>query len=100
MEETIKGFINDLPWDTTPALAWTVLLGMIAVNLAVLAKAADWLVEEAVVLSERSGLSRVVIGRHCGEFGDNDARSGSVCFRSDQWGARTRSGECGGVGDL
>ncbi|TWU05275.1 Inner membrane protein YrbG [Symmachiella macrocystis] len=62
MEEIIKGFINDLPWDTTPALAWTVLLGMIAVNLAVLAKGADWLVEEAVVLSERSGLSKVVIG--------------------------------------
>jgi len=62
MEEIIKGFINDLPWDTTPALAWAVLLGMIAVNLAVLAKGADWLVEEAVVLSERSGLSKVVIG--------------------------------------
>lgn len=35
---------------------------MIAGCLTVLAKAADWLVEEAVALSERSGMSKAVIG--------------------------------------
>ena len=38
------------------------LIVEIAAILAVLAKAADWLVGEAVVLSERSGLPKVVIG--------------------------------------
>ena len=42
---------------------WTVvLLGMIAAVLVVLGKAADKLVEEAVVLAERSGLPKVIIG--------------------------------------
>ena len=35
---------------------------VIAVSLGVLAKAADWLVGEAVTLSERSGISKAVIG--------------------------------------
>lgn len=38
------------------------LAAEIAVLLAVLGKAADWLVGEAVVLSERSGLPKVIIG--------------------------------------
>ena len=39
------------------------LLGLvIAASLAVLAKAADWLVDEAVELSSRSGIPKVVIG--------------------------------------
>ncbi len=43
-------------------VAWAALFGLIAGSLAVLAKGADWLVKEAVVLSERSGLPKVVIG--------------------------------------
>ena len=35
---------------------------VIAFSLAVLGKAADWLVDEAVALSERSGIPKVVIG--------------------------------------
>lgn len=35
---------------------------LIIVSLGVLAKSADWLVDEAVVLSERSGIPKVVVG--------------------------------------
>ncbi|MCH2114164.1 MAG: sodium:calcium antiporter [Pirellulales bacterium] len=54
MDEQLKNFfLNQSPW----------MLGIeIAAILAVLAKAADWLVGESVVLSERSGLPKVVIG--------------------------------------
>jgi len=62
MEEILKNFIAELPWDNMPWVAWPVLLGMIAVSLAVLGKGADWLVKEAVVLSERSGMPKVIIG--------------------------------------
>jgi len=40
---------------------WVLAIEIIAI-LAILAKAADWLVSEAVVLSERSGLPKVIIG--------------------------------------
>lgn len=36
--------------------------GVIIASLAVLAKAADWLVEEAVELSERSGIPKTIVG--------------------------------------
>ena len=62
MEETLQDFITNLPWTTSPVLAWGQLLGMVAGSLMLLGYAADWLVKEAVVLSERSGLSKVVIG--------------------------------------
>jgi cation:H+ antiporter len=54
----MEEFINDLlkPQNTT------VLLVVVAVSLAVLAKLADIVVEEAVVLSERSGIPKVVVG--------------------------------------
>jgi cation:H+ antiporter len=39
-----------------------VLLGVVAVSLAVLAKLADIVVEQAVVLSERSGIPKVIVG--------------------------------------
>lgn len=54
MEELLKTWIAGLPW--------SVLLGLIALCLAVLCKAANWLVQEAVALSERSGMSKSVIG--------------------------------------
>lgn len=54
MEETVHAFFEDC---SSP-----VLFGIIAATLAVLGKSADWLVGEAVVLSERSGLPKVVIG--------------------------------------
>ncbi len=54
MEEALKEFYADQS-------GW--LLGIeIVVILGVLGKAADWLVGEAVVLSERSGLPKVIIG--------------------------------------
>lgn len=62
MEELLNSWIAGLPWAGAPAVAWSVLLGLIVVCLAVLGKAADWLVEEAVALSERSGISKSVIG--------------------------------------
>lgn len=54
MEESLRTFFGlcSLP----------VLFGIIAATIAVLGKSADWLVGEAVVLSERSGLPKVVIG--------------------------------------
>ncbi len=45
----------------TEQLSWA-LAAEIAIILAILGKAADWLVGEAVVLSERSGLPKVIIG--------------------------------------
>ena len=41
---------------------WSLLLIVIAVAIAALGKSADWLVEEAVTLSEKSGIPKVVIG--------------------------------------
>lgn len=43
-------------------LHWSLLGLVIVVSLLVLGKAADWLVDEAVVLSERSRIPKVVIG--------------------------------------
>ncbi|MCI0621087.1 MAG: sodium:calcium antiporter [Acidobacteria bacterium] len=54
MEEALQHFFSELH---------PVLLALaIALSLAALAKAADWLVDEAVVLSERSGIPKTVIG--------------------------------------
>ena len=44
------------------ARSWWILGSAIVFLIMVLGKAADWLVSEAVVLSERSGLPKVVIG--------------------------------------
>lgn len=54
MEEFIEDTVQQLP------AIW--LLGLIGVCLAVLGKSADWLVKEAVALSERSRVPKVVIG--------------------------------------
>ncbi len=54
MEEALHNFMAELPW-------W-MLLVVIAVSIAVLGKGADWVVGEAVVLSERSGIPKVVVG--------------------------------------
>ena len=62
MEELLRSWIEALPWNSSPLMAWSVLLGSIALSLAVIGKAADWLVEEAVALSERSGIPKSVIG--------------------------------------
>jgi len=43
-------------------LHWSMLGGMIVVCLFVLGGAADWLVKEAVSLSERSGIPKIIIG--------------------------------------
>lgn len=54
MTEIVKELIAE--W---PTIA---LLGMMAISILVLGKAADWLVEEAVNLSLRSEMPRVVVG--------------------------------------
>lgn len=54
MEETIT------EWLTVAAWPW--LLLVIVATIAVLGKSADWLVEEAVTLSEKSGIPKVIIG--------------------------------------
>lgn len=45
-----------------PHLHWTLLAAALAATLAVLGKSADLLVDEAVALSERSGLPKSIIG--------------------------------------
>lgn len=42
--------------------SWPMLAGLIALCMLLLAKGADWLVEEAVTLSKRSGIPKVIIG--------------------------------------
>ena len=54
MDEQLRSFFAD-------QAAWLLAVEIIGI-LAVLGKAADWLVSEAVVLSERSGLPKVIIG--------------------------------------
>ena len=54
MEEAIHHLIADLHW--------TLLTLVIVVSLGVLGKAADWLVDEAVALSARSGIPKAVVG--------------------------------------
>jgi len=54
MDEALKDFFAHQS-------GWLLVVEIIAI-LAVLGKAADWLVGEAVVLSERSGLPKVIIG--------------------------------------
>jgi cation:H+ antiporter len=54
MEEVLREFFARLPW--------SLLAASIALSLYVLARAADRLVDEVVVLSERSGVPKVVIG--------------------------------------
>lgn len=54
MDDTLNLFLNDA--------SWPLLLVVIAVAIAVLGKSADWLVEEAVTLSEKSGIPKVIIG--------------------------------------
>lgn len=54
MEDQLKAFFDGQP-------SWLLGVEIVAI-LAVLAKAADWLVGEAVVLSERSGLPKVIVG--------------------------------------
>ena len=54
MEAALDHFFSELHW---------ALLGLVIVaSLLILGKAADWLVDEAVVLSERSRIPKVVIG--------------------------------------
>jgi cation:H+ antiporter len=54
MDEILEQFVANLHGG--------LLAMMIIASLAVLAKAADWLVDEAVVLSERSGIPKVIVG--------------------------------------
>ncbi len=54
MEETLAGFVGQLPW--------LFLAALIVFTLMTLAKGADWLVGEAVALSTRSGIPKVVVG--------------------------------------
>ncbi len=54
MDESLELFFSNQP-------SWALVVEIVAI-LVVLGKAADWLVGEAVVLSERSGLPKVIIG--------------------------------------
>jgi cation:H+ antiporter len=54
MEEALEHFIVGLPS--------VLIFVIIAVSLGVLGKGADWLVDEAVVLSKRSGIPTTIIG--------------------------------------
>ena len=59
MEQWIEHFIIEL---NNPVLVNLLLFFVIAVTLATLGKGADWLVDEAVILSSRWGLGKAVIG--------------------------------------
>ena len=54
MTESIEQLIVD--WH------WTALVGVMVLSILALGKGADWLIEEAVALSLKSGLPRVVVG--------------------------------------
>jgi cation:H+ antiporter len=54
--------MEDALHDLLSGLSWPLLLLVIAASFAALAQGADWLVAEAVVLSARSGIPKVVIG--------------------------------------
>ena len=54
MEKAVHEFIS--------ALSWPLLILTIVATLGLLAKGADWLVDEAVQLSARSGIPKVVVG--------------------------------------
>ncbi len=54
MEEAVHQLIS--------SLAWPVLVLTIVAALGLLAKGADWLVDQAVLLSARSGIPKVVVG--------------------------------------
>ncbi len=53
MEETLVRFFS--------GAHWSLLVAIIGASLLILGKAADWLVDEAVALSEKSGIPKVVI---------------------------------------
>jgi cation:H+ antiporter len=54
MDEALRSLIGDLHWS---------LLGLwIVASLAIIGKGADWLVTEAVALSEQSGIPKMIIG--------------------------------------
>ncbi|MFH1725652.1 MAG: calcium/sodium antiporter [Elusimicrobiota bacterium] len=57
MEHALHAFLERIT-----AVHWSLLFGVIAAMLAVLAKSADLLVDEAVVLAERSNIPKVIIG--------------------------------------
>ncbi len=54
MENSLHQFIS--------TLSWPFLILTIVVTLGLLAKGADWLVDQAVLLSARSGIPKVVVG--------------------------------------
>jgi len=54
MDEMLNQFLE--------GTSWPLLLLVIGVAIAVLGKSADWLVGEAVTLSEKSGIPKVIIG--------------------------------------
>ena len=54
MEESLAVFFADR--------SWLLLIGLIAAIILVLVKAADALVQHAVVLSERSGMPKIIVG--------------------------------------
>jgi cation:H+ antiporter len=54
MDEFLKELMTEL--------AWPLLAAVVVFSLAALGKGADWLVDEAVALSQRSGIPKVIIG--------------------------------------
>jgi cation:H+ antiporter len=54
MEELLHEFMSQL--------GWPLLASILVLSLAALGKGADWLVDEAVALSDRSGIPKVIVG--------------------------------------
>ena len=54
MEQALQSFVS--------TQHWVVVAGLFLVSLLILAKAADWLIDSAVILSEQSKIPKVVIG--------------------------------------
>jgi cation:H+ antiporter len=59
MEHILEQWVSD---PESPMWVWPKLILLIGGSIAVLGKSADWLVEEAVTLSEKSGIPKVIIG--------------------------------------
>ena len=87
MEEMIHRIIENLPLYA--------LFIVIAVTLYTLSKGADWLVEEAVILSVRWGIPKVLIGGDYRQFGNNNSRSLCLGSCGNQGYARSRLGKRG-----
>ena len=92
MEQALEHFFSGLHWS---------LLGIIiALSLLVLGKAADKLVDEAVALSERSGIPKIVIGATIVSLGTTTPEAAVSVFAAIQGSPGLAPGKRRWIGNL